>query len=363
MTSSTPALTSLRDIKFGHILLWMPNWIGDVALAIPSVQSLRAHYPDARITAAARVPAAEILSDHPAVDTVIEIPQKENGGFWEQIRFAQGLKKYQFDLSVAFPNSFRSAFMTFLSGARTRLGYDTEGRGIFLTDPVAKVSQKEYRIDYFFKILSPLGLTALDRTYQPFLRKETLRAVDEKLALLRIDPQDFLITMHPGASKPERGWHTERFLILCQRLVKEYRAKIILLGNENDSPNLIKIQKSCAPGTVHFQPGLGLREAAAAIQKSKLFIGNDSGMMHLAAMVGTPVAAIFGPGSPESTGPCIDPQKSVAITRNYPCSPCRQNFFKECKPSAHNKPYCLEDISVKEVIEAVDGLIRRIRKT
>jgi len=83
--------------------------------------------------------------------------------------------------------------------------------------------------------------------------------------------------------------------------------------------------------------------------------------MHLASLVGTPVVGIFGPGHPETTGPFLASEKHETVTRNYPCSPCRQRFFNECKPSPHHKPYCLEDISVKDVSEAVERIVKRLQ--
>jgi len=103
-----------------------------------------------------------------------------------------------------------------------------------------------------------------------------------------------------------------------------------------------------------------LRVLAGVLKKSRMFIGNDSGMMHLAAMVGTPIVAIFGPGNVGTTGPYMAPENCEILTENYSCSPCRQRFFKECKPSPHNKPYCLEDITVKNVYEAIHRLSKRI---
>jgi len=83
-------------------------------------------------------------------------------------------------------------------------------------------------------------------------------------------------------------------------------------------------------------------------------------VMHLAAMVGTPVIGIFGPGHPNTTGPFMAAEKYEILTQKYSCSPCRQRFFKECKPSPHNKPYCLEDITVKDVYEAIHRLLKRV---
>lgn len=374
MTTSTPVqpaekiikissmVTPLSEREFAHILLWMPNWIGDAVLAIPTVQSLRARYPNARITALVKPPSNDLLSTHPAINTVITPEFTDDDGILDKMQYAMDLKKHQFDLAVVFPNSFRSAFMTRLTGAQVRLGYATEVRNFLLTNPVpaTKASKTEYRVDYFFKILSPLGIKAMEARYQPFIPKEAYDKTNDHLFRMGIDKDEFLLTMHPTTSKPERSWHGERFAMLCQRLTKEYRAKIILLGSEKDRPLLEEIKRCNPSGKTHILQGLNLQESAAVIEKSRLFIGNDSGMMHIAAMVGTPIVGIFGPGNPATTGPFIDPQKKVTVSRNFPCSPCRQKFFKECKPSAHNKPDCLEDISVKEVVEAVEKIMHKI---
>jgi ADP-heptose:LPS heptosyltransferase len=103
-----------------------------------------------------------------------------------------------------------------------------------------------------------------------------------------------------------------------------------------------------------------MRVVLALLRNCQLLIANDSGLMNLAAMVETPLVAIFGPGSPKTSDPCIEPAKKEIVTKNFPCSPCHHNFFKECKPSPHNKPFCIEDISVKDVSDAVYLLLDRI---
>lgn len=354
---------NLRDQTFHHILLWMPNWIGDVVLVIPSLQALRKRYPEARLTAVSRAPASELLSHLSFIDSVIHVSFTREDSVLDQLHFARRLAKYDFDLALVFPNSWRSAFMVYLSGTQKRLGYATEQRGIFLTHPqrATAESKTEYRVDYFFKILSPLGLERLENGYDRFINKEEEPLWRKKLAGMNIGEKDFLIVLHPGASKPPRGWHTDRFGNLCQKLIREYDAQILLLGSRDDSEMVDRIKNHCPPDRAHALLDLRLVEIAAVIQQANLFIGNDSGIMHLAAMAGTPVVGIFGPGNPLTTGPYIAPEKLEVVTRNYSCSPCRQRFFKECKPSPHGKPYCIEDISVKDVSEAVERLVKRIR--
>ena len=360
---SEPEEKALHEQEFHNILLWMPNWIGDVILVMPALRALRKKYPNARLTAIARSPADQLLSAHPALDTVLKNPSNSKNSFFSGLRFATKLRKYRFDLGVVFPNSMHSALLLSLSGTKTRLGYNTDGREIFLTHPVPVTphsKRADYRVDYFFNLLSLLKLDAGEKKFLPLEKNQEDAVVEEFLTLNGWDSNQLLFIVHPGTSKPERGWHMERFGILCQKLVKLYPAKIVLLGNEKEAERLAHIRKFSPDDVVPFPAHRNLREVAALLEKGHLFIGNDSGMMHLAGMVGTPVVAIFGPGSPLTSGPFMDADKQEIVSKNFDCSPCRQKFFKECKPSPHNKPYCLEDISVKEVAEAVDRLMEKL---
>jgi len=363
-----PEGTPLHERNFHNILLWMPSWIGDVILVMPALSALRQKFPHSRITAVAKNPANQLLLTHPAVDTVLQIPSGPKKGFLAGFRFAAKLRKYQFDLGIVFPNSIHSALLLYVSGAKKRLGYGTEGREIFLTHTVKVTSlakRTEYRVDYFFNLLSSLKLDPEERRFLPLKKNQEDKGVEEFLANIGWSENQILIALHPGTSKPQRGWHVERFGILCQKLAKEYPVKIVVLGQEKEAEMLGQIRRF-SPDHVFLLPGdMDLRDVTALLEKSHLFMGNDSGMMHLASMVNTPVVGIFGPGSPLTSGPFMDPEKVEIVSKNFECSPCRQKFFKECKPSPHFKPYCLEDISVKDVADAVERLLKKIegRKT
>lgn len=350
-----------QDIQ--SFLLWMPNWIGDVVLTLPVIQSLRRAYPSARIFVVTRQPSDELLLGHPAIDTVLTLPSGAENGFWQRVGFARDLRKYNFDVGVVFPNSFGSAFLLSLTGAKCRVGYNTESREILLTHPVnttTHLKKAQYRVEYYFKILSSLKLDAPDRDFAPLISQEGDKTAREVLLDIGMDENEEFLTLHPGTSKVERSWHAERFGILCQKLIKEDGKRVVLLGTEKESELLQRIKNYGSPEAIKIIPPVNLRVLAGLLRKSRLFIGNDSGMMHLAAMVGVPVLGIFGPGSPKSTGPYMPPEKQEVVTQNYDCSPCRQKFFKECKPSPLHKPYCLEDITVKDVHEGVHRLLKRV---
>ncbi len=350
-----------QDIQ--SFLLWMPNWIGDVVLTLPVIQSLRRAYPVARISVVAKSPSNELLLGHPAIDTVLTLPSGPEIGFWQRVGFARDLRKYNFDVGAVFPNSFGSAFLLSLTGARCRLGYNTEGREILLTHPVATTAhlkKAQYRVEYYFKILSSLKLDTPDRDFAPLVLQEGDITTRKVLLDMGMDEDEDFLTLHPGTSQVERSWHVERFGILCQKLIKEDGKRVVLLGTEKESELLNRIRNFGQSETIKIIPPVNLRVLTGLLRKSQMFIGNDSGMMHLAAMVGVPVLGIFGPGSPESTGPYMAVEKQEVVTRNFSCSPCKQKFFKECKPSPLYKPYCLEDITVKDVHEGVHRLLKRL---
>ncbi len=345
------------------IVLWMPNWIGDVILTLPSLQSLRRAYPKARITAVVNPPSDELLLGHPAINTVLSLPSGTESGFWRRVKFARSLQKYQFDVGIVFPNSFGSAFLLSLTGAKYRLGYNTDGRDILLTHPITTTThlkKSQYRVEYYFKIFSPLRMDVPDTVFSPVVKQEGDLSVREALLNIGLDEDEEFITLHPGTSKVERSWHVERFGILCQKIFKADGKKLVLLGTKSEENMLNRIKDYCPPGKVKVTPPMNLRVLAGVLKKSRIFIGNDSGMMHLAAMVGTPIVGIFGPGNPNTTGPYMSSEYFEILTQNYSCSPCRQRFFKECKPSPHNKPYCLEDVTVKNVHDAIHRLLKRV---
>ena len=352
----------LHSQEIQSFLLWMPNWIGDVVLTLPVIQSLRRAYPLARISAVVKSPANELLLGHPAIDTVLKKPSGKGVGFWQKMKFAKDLKKQNFDVGAVFSNSFGSALLLSLTGVKCRLGYNTDGRDIFLTHPVfttKHLKNRQYRVEYYFKIFSSLKLDIPDYKFSQLISQEGDLTTREVLLDMGLDEDEEFLALHPGTSKAERGWHVERYGILCQKLIKEDGKRIVLLGTESESGLINRIKNVDSSGMVKVIPPVNLRVLVRLLQKSRLFIGNDSGMMHLASMVGVPVLAIFGPGNSITTGPYMDFARQEIITRDFSCSPCRQKFFKECKPSPLKKPYCLEDITVKDVHEGVRRLLKR----
>ncbi|MCH7920805.1 MAG: glycosyltransferase family 9 protein, partial [Planctomycetes bacterium] len=137
---------------------------------------------------------------------------------------------------VLFPHSLRSAFLAYLSGARWRLGYATEARGCLLTHPVPVTldSKTVHAVDYYLPLVAPLGVTRVEKNFRSMVTEEDMRLYAKNFLDLGIRKDDFVVAVQPGASKPQKRWHAERFGVLCQRLVREKNVTIVLLGSKDE---------------------------------------------------------------------------------------------------------------------------------
>ena len=269
----------LKDQDIHSIILWMPNWIGDVILTIPSLQSLRRAYPKARITAIVKPPSDELLLGHPAINTVLSLPSGSDSGLWKHVKFARRLKKYRYDMGIVFPNSFRSAFLLSLTSAKYRLGYNTDVRSIFLTHPIvttAHLKKSQYRVEYYFQIFSPLRIDHPDTVFSPVIKQEGDISVRQALLNMGLEEDEEFITLHPGTSKIERSWHVERFGVLCQKILKSDKKKLVLIGTKSEENILNRIKGYCPPDNVKVTPPMNLRVLAGVLKLSLIHISEPT---------------------------------------------------------------------------------------
>jgi heptosyltransferase-2 len=353
-------MTRIDAGRVGRILIRANNWIGDVVMISPAVRAIREHFSGARVAILARSWVLEALRSNPYFDDLIEYDRDGiHAGAIGRLRLVRDLRRRRFDLAVLFQKAFEAAALAVLAGARMRVGYATDLRRPLLTHPLPLPDPNAHHVEGFLGIARALGCAIPDP--HPFFH---LDAEDREhaRALIRAagTPEDaLLIALHPGASKPQRAWHAGRFALLGRRLAERLGARIVLLGGPGDGPDLARVAAGMPAGALCRLPGVpSLRDMGGVLERCRLFVGNDSGPMHVAAAVGVPTVGIFGPGSPRRTAPLSRTGEVVAVGRDYPCSPCRQNFFRECSPSPAGKPFCLEEIGVDEVEAAALSLWR-----
>jgi lipopolysaccharide heptosyltransferase II len=348
-----------------RILIRSNNWIGDVVMISPAMRAIREHFHQARIAMLAKRWVLEALRGNPLYDDLIEYDSEgEHRGLAGRLRLAGPLRRQHFDLAVLFQKAFDAAAIAVLAGARVRIGYATDLRSALLTHRLPSPPPGTHHAEIFLGLARALGCPVRDA--RPFFHLDAPareQATDflERAGALDGSP---LVALHPGASKEARAWHPERFGVLGRRLAEQAGARLILLGAAGERPILDRAAAPIPAARRLLPPAeLSIKTVGALLERCDLFVGNDSGPMHVAAALGIPTVGIFGPGSPARTAPIGAPGRVAVIGKNYPCSPCRQDFFRECPPSPAGKPFCLEEIRVEEVEEASLRLLRAGRAT
>jgi heptosyltransferase-2 len=332
-------------------------------LITPALAGLRRHYPDSHIAALVNPWVGPLLARHPDLNELIVYDPKGRHRSWKaRWRFANELHRRGFDMAVLFPNSFHAALLAYLARIPERVGYDTDGRGLLLTHriPRNKGEGLKHQVEYYLDIIRALGIDVQVQGLSLCLSAADDLYAEQLLAASGIDSSRSLIAVHPGAVKPEKRWSAERFARVGRSLITRYRAGIILLGSPNEQELLQSIRQLIDSPRVLIPEAASLTQTAAVIAHCNLFIGNDSGLMHVAAALGVPIVALFGPGTPATTAPWMDRNLYRIVLAEVSCRPCRQRFFTECSPSPQGKPPCLEAISVEQVLAVVDELWKQL---
>ncbi len=336
-----------------RILVLRYRFIGDTILTVPFLRNLRRAEPSAYIAWVVAPGSAEVVKGIPYVDELIywdpvtiHADSRGTHRSWkDKWRFIRELRSRRFDKVYVLKRSLSSAIMALLTGASERIGFDTEGRGLLLTRRVQYRSDR-HEVENFLEVLRADGVPVTDDHLEFWTSAEEDGAAAQLLADAGVPAGGRLVAIHPFASISQRGWPLENFAQLAS-LYADQGLTPLLLGAQGDRGNLDGARGLFGAGTFDLVGQCSLRVTMALLKRCSLFVGNDSGIMHLAAAAGIPLVALFGPQSPVKFGPWSD--RASVVYKQFPCSPCRQKFFTECEPSLRQRPACIEEISVEEV--------------
>ena len=342
-------VTDLEQVR--KILVREVNWGGDAVLTLPALAALDRRFPRAEIAVLAKPWAAGLFAGQSAVDRVIQYQAEDSHrGLRGRWSLARELAQERFDLAVLFPNSLDAVIVPWLARVPRRVGYRTDGRGLLLTQVVARSgrSAERHQVFRYLELVRSLGADG-EAIPRLAVGVEAGREADRLLQDLGVETGEVCVAVNPGSVYGSaKRWPAERFAAVADALAKSHRARVLLIGSVKERDVL-----EAVAGRMHRPPiRLGGRTAlatlAGVLKRARLLLSNDTGAMHVAAAVGTPVLAVFGPTDSDATGP-LGPDSRVA-RQPVPCSPC---LLREC-PIDHR---CMVGVGIAQVLRATEELL------
>lgn len=345
-----------------RILLIQLGDVGDVVLAIPTIRSLKRHYPQSHLTVAVRKKASGLLQLCPWCDDILSIGE-EKSSFQDRIvrhlRFFHSLRRRRFDLALDMRTGTRGALLAFLSGAPDRLGFqaldDPWRNRLFnhLTEPPMD-RPRLHMAHYHLLLLDRYGIT-VDAGWPRLRITAPYRdATDRLLDQVHVPTKLPLIAIQPFSLWRYKEWGTKKFRLLIQWLADCHDVAVLVCGTAAELPRVARMTEGLSTGKVINMAGrTSIALYAALLARCRLFIGCDSAGVHIAAAVETPTATIYGPSSPDSWAPRERGHR--VIRKDMECVPCRQ---KGCRNSGVS--LCLEQLGVDDVVKQIEPLMKDI---
>jgi heptosyltransferase-2 len=337
------------------------RFIGDTLLTVPFLRNLRAAYPDARIEMLVAPNSGEVLRDCPYIDELIFFDttrkhryENPEGGvrrrktFWHYVRL---LRERRYDTAFVLKRSFSSAALAFLAGIPERIGFDTERRGFLLTRRTP-YRPEQHEVDSFLSVLEAVGIPILDRHLEAWWRPEEAESAKQRL-LESVEASEPALSgvsnvaLHLSSSNRAKEWPAVHAGVFTEWLLSRPERHVHCLGAASDAPLYQSLQAKL-PETVrnrlHIHCGqMSLTTSLAFLKQMDWVVGVDSGTLHMAAAVGAPVVALFGPMDERKW----QPPGATVVTNPLPCRPCH------LKIACHRNLECMSGITPQAVIQKV----------
>lgn len=335
-----------------RIMVRATNWVGDAIMALPALRAIKNRYPAAFISIVARPYVAEIYRGQGICDELIAYdPHTTHKGLDGRERLAKELRQGTFDVAILLQNAFDAAWLAWRAAIPERIGYARDLRGFLLTNAIRTPKFGEIPVHekfYYLELLRRAGwIDSLFDVDEISLQvSETQQCVaEEVLQAAGASSRTFRLAIGAGASYGSaKCWLPDRFAEVANQFQSERDAEVVLFGTSNEVDVSEAIVRGMRRRPVNLTGKTAIRDLPALLSQCHLFVGNDSGAMHVAAAVGLPVIAVFGSTDPDGTAP-VTPRHTIVQQKPY-CSPC---FLKRC-PTDHR---CMTAVTPSMVQMAV----------
>jgi len=352
----------MSDYRPGSIVVFLPNWVGDVVMATPTLRAMRRHFADSRITYFGRPIALETLGGCDWADDVLAAVAKARSRTVGQMQLAGALRRGRFDLAVLLTNSFRTGLLAKLAGIARITGYNRDARGVFLTDRVRPPRDAAGKfvpvsaIDYYADLVGVLGVDVTDREMSLAVTPEDEKAIQELFDAAGIDPSRPVVMLNPGASGgTSKMWEPQRFARAGDMLTERRRAQIVINAAPTEKSIAAEVQRCMKhPPAVSFarrDNTLGLLKSI--LRRTTVLITNDTGARHVGAALGASLVSIFG-----STDPIwaqINCPRERIVRVDVPCAPCGRKLCNQIPGPPYHQ--CMDKVTAEMVSEAAEQIL------
>lgn len=337
------------------ILIIKLSAIGDVIHTLPALNALRKFYPAAQITWIIEQAAFPLIIGHPSIDRIILSQRKKwkkdlfdpltrKKALKEIYKFIKEIRDTRYDIVIDFHQLIKSGLLVWLAKGDRKIGFDRgmahmEESQIFLNEKIPPVSMELHALKRNLMLLEAIGIPSGKIEYQISIKQSDKDHARRLVLENRI--QDSFVVLNPVAQWDSKLWMNHKWAQLADALIKDYNIPVIFTGSADDYFLIEKIREMMEEKAANLAGKTSLKSLAALYRMAKIIITTDTGPMHLAAAIETPVIALFGPTAPWRTGPFGLMHK--IIRKKMPCSPC---FKRTCPYGHHN---CMKSISVDDV--------------
>jgi len=338
-----------------RILITRTDRIGDVVLSLPAIKAVRSAFPGSHIAVIVQPRIDDLLKGNPDIDEIIVYDKnKKHKGLLENVGFIKQLRAKRFDMVLILHTTKRINLICFLAGIPRRIGYARGKADFLLTDRIeyAKKLGEKHEAEYSLDILRCIGIDPEFSNPVIYVQRRDEQRAEEILKGFCINRGEKFAILHPGASCPSKMWPLENFAKLGDMLIENFKIKAMINLAPGQAGLGDKVRGMMRNKPVFFCGQTTLGELAALFKRASLVISNDSGPVHIAAGVKTPVISIFGRNqkglSPVRWKPLGD--KAVFIHKDVGCAEC---LAHDCKKDF----LCLKAISVEEVFKETKKLL------
>jgi heptosyltransferase-2 len=328
--------------------------IGDIVLSSPAIRNLRQNYPDYTIYFLSFSRTTELLKKSPYIDKVYEL-RRGITGFMNNIVVISELRRLQIEIAIsmyqhyAYSGLINMISLLTLIRPKKTLGRNTNGKGFFYDMKIEDaIDTNRHEVQTKLALIRVLGCDIKDEKLEIWFDDSDTRQIDDFLRSNRVLESDLLIGINPGGFRPSRRWDWERFAEVCDILAREHKAKIVITGSKSEIGLAKKIEDKMDIEPIDSTGKLSLTQLAALISRCNLYISNDSGPMHIANALETPLVAIIGPGMTKIAP--YQEKNCIILKKRAECSPC---YKFDCRDMR-----CLKNIIPDEVIGAADTLLK-----